>query len=95
VSALLTLSHADHIAPQDLGLARPFEDHVAAFPRMPRFGTRADSAILDAGWEITEGLRLRGVFSATDLRVRRWSDPGAGNAVINASEYVAEPRLEF
>jgi outer membrane receptor protein involved in Fe transport len=95
VSALLTLSHVDHIAPQDLGVARPFEDHVAAFPRMPRFGTRADSAILDAGWEITEGLALRGVFSATDLRVRRWSDPGAGNAVINASEYVAEPRLEF
>ena len=95
VSALLSLSHVDHIAPQGQEVIRPFEDHVASFPPMPRFGTRADSAILDAGWEITEGLTLRGLFSATDLRVRRWSDEGAGNAVINASEYVAEPRLDF
>ncbi len=95
VRALLTLSHSDAYAPQTIQVARPFRDHVASFPEMPRMRTRADVAIADADMRIADGLTLALLGSATDFRILRYAMLDAGSALIDGREYSAEPRLKF
>ncbi len=95
VRALLTLSHSDAYAPQTIQVARPFSDHVASFPAMPRFRTRADVVIADAEMQIADGLTLALLGSATDFRILRYAALDAGSALIDGREYSAEPRLKF
>ena len=95
VRALLTLSHSDAYAPQDAGLVRPFEDHVASFPAMPRFRNRADVAIADTEFHIADGLAFAFLGTASDFRVQRFAELGSGNALIDGREYTAEPRIRF
>ncbi|MGE0666874.1 MAG: TonB-dependent receptor [Sphingomonadales bacterium] len=93
--AVLTVSHLDAYAPQSADQNRPFGDDQAAFPRMPRFGTRATTGILDTSYEFSDAISLDVLASVADLRVNRWSDPGAGIAQIDGTEWVVEPRLRF
>lgn len=95
LSALLTYSHTDTKAPQTSSVRAPFSPHQSSYPPMPVFGTRADTGIADVTYEISEQFTLQTLLSATDLRVRRWAMPMDGNAEINATEYVVEPRLSF
>ena len=95
IRALLTLTHSDAYAPQSADVIRPFEDHVAAFPAMPRFRTRADSAVLDSDIGLSDGLSLAVLGTASDFRVQRFSELGGGNALIDGREYSFEPRLRF
>jgi outer membrane receptor protein involved in Fe transport len=95
LSTLLTLSRVDAYAPQGGEVVRPFGDHDASYPPMPRFGTLADNAIATINWAFDDTLALETVLSATQLEVRRSAEPGDGIAKIDANEYVAEPRLKF
>lgn len=95
LNSLLTLSHTDAYAPQAGNVARPFDDLVAAFPDMPRFRTRADSVISDTSWRLSEAVGVSALFSATDYRVRRYAQIGAGNALIDGREYAADVRLRL
>ncbi|MDQ8755888.1 TonB-dependent receptor [Sphingosinicella sp. LHD-64] len=95
VRALLTVSHNDSFAPQDAGLVRPFEDHVASFPPMPRFRTRANVAIADTELRISDLFTLAFLGTVSDFRIQRFAQLGGGNALIDGREYTAEPRLRF
>lgn len=93
--ALLTLSHVDAYAPQAADVLRPFQDHAAAFPPMPRFRTRADAFILDTDVRLADGLSLALLGTGSDFRVQRFAQVGGGNALIDGREYSVEPRLRF
>lgn len=93
--AVLTVSHLDAYAPQSADQARPFGDNIAAFPAMPRFGTRATTGIMDVTYDFAENFGLDVLGSVTDLRVNRWAEAGTGIAQIDGTEYVVEPRLRF
>lgn len=93
-SALLTANHLDAHAPQDGGVVRPFDQHRASYPPMPRFGTRANGAILDLNWAPDGTIGLQALVSATDLEVTRDALPGDGNVEIDAEELLIEPRLD-
>jgi len=95
IRALVTFSHSDAYGPQSGDVLRPFEDHVAAYPRMPRFQTRADVLIADTDFRLGERLSLAILGTATDYRVQRFAVLGDGNALINGREYTAEPRIRF
>ncbi len=95
VRSLLTLSHTDAYGPQSGDVIRPFQTHVAAFPAMPRFRTRADAAILDTTISLSDGISLVILGTASDFRIQRLSELGAGNALIDGREYTVEPRLRF
>jgi outer membrane receptor protein involved in Fe transport len=92
---LLTLSHLDAYAPQTADVVRPFGDHTTSYPFQPRFGTRATSGVFDLDWGFSDALALDGVVSLTELTVNRWAAPGDGNAKVDATELVIEPRLVF
>jgi outer membrane receptor protein involved in Fe transport len=95
VRALLTLTHSDAYAPQSADVVRPFADHIASFPAMPRFRTRADAAVLDADVRLSEGVSLAILGTASDFRVQRYAELGGGNALIDGRDYMVEPRLRF
>jgi len=95
VKALLTVSHIDAYAPQSNSVVRPFGEHEAAYPPQPRFGTKATNGILDTTWDINQAFSLQTILSAADIKVTRKALPGDGNAEIDISEYVAEPRLSM
>ncbi len=94
-STVLTVNHSDHTAPQTESVKRPFDKHVVSYPDMPVFNPRATSGIIDTTLDLNDNLTVEGTFSATDLRVERHARPGDGNATIDATELVAEPRLRF
>jgi len=93
--ALLTVSYMDAHAPQTAEVARPFKQHQPSYPPQPVFGTEATSGILDTTWDISDTLSLQTLLSASDINVTRRALPGDGNATINITEYVAEPRLNM
>lgn len=93
--SVLTVSHLDGYGPQGAEQNRPFGDDQAGFPAMPRFGARATNGILDTSYEISDALGVDLLASVTDLRVNRWSEPFAGIAQIDGTEWVVEPRLRF
>ena len=95
VRALITISHTDAFAPQGMDVVRPFEEHEAAFPDMPRFRTRANAAVADTEFRINDGLTFAFLGTASDFRVQRFSSLGNGNALIDGREFTAEPRLRF
>ena len=95
VRALVTLSHSDAYAPQTADVARPFEDYVASYPRQPRFRTRANVAIVDTDFHISDGLALSVLGTATDFRVERFAALFDGNVLIDGREYSLEPRVRF
>ncbi|MGK6320500.1 TonB-dependent receptor [Sphingomonas sp. DT-204] len=95
VRALVTVSHTDAYAPQAMDVTRPFGEHGTAFPKMPRFRTRADVLVADTDFRITDGLSFAFLGTASDFRVQRFSTLGDGNALIDGREYTAEPRLRF
>lgn len=92
---LLTLTHVDAFAPQSNDVVRPFEDHVPAFPDMPRFRTRANSAVLDTDVRLSDGVSLAVLGSGSDFRIQRLATLGSGNALIDGREYSLEPRIRF
>jgi outer membrane receptor protein involved in Fe transport len=93
--ALITLSHVDAYGPQTGDVVRPFSDHLASFPFQPRFQTRADVAIADTSWAITDGLTFSTFATASDFRTLRFARLADGNAKIDGREYTIEPRLRF
>lgn len=95
VRALVTLSHSDAYAPQTADVARSFEDYVASYPRQPRFRTRANVAIVDTDFHISDGLALSVLGTATDFRVERFAALFDGNVLIDGREYSLEPRVRF
>lgn len=95
IRALLTVTHSDAFAPQSADVVRPFKDHVAAFPTMPRFRTRADSAVLDTDIGLGDGVTLAMLGTFSDFRVQRFAALGGGNALIDGREYSFEPRIRF
>lgn len=95
INALLTLTHVDAYAPQSADVFRPFRDHVASFPNQPRFQTRSNAAVADLSFGLTDKLSLAVLGTATDFRVRRFADLGAGNVLMNGKEWSIEPRLRF
>jgi outer membrane receptor protein involved in Fe transport len=95
LDALITLSHTEALAPQTHSVTRPFDEHAAAFPRQPRFRTRADVAIGDLKWRFSDMVSGQLFLIGADFRVNRYADPGDGIAQIDGKEYTAEPRLRF
>lgn len=99
MKTLVTLSHVDAYAPQGTLAARPFGNYRGEFsdPPLPgrnaRFQTRANTAIVDTSWGLSDTITLQGLVTATDLKVNRYTDPGRGIARIDAKEYSFEPRL--
>src|SRR3546814_474195 len=92
---LITLSHVDAYGPQTGDVVRPFADHITPFPFQPRFQTRADVAIADMSWSVTEGLTFSTFATASDFRTLRFARLADGNARIDGREYTLEPRLRF
>src|SRR3546814_1042675 len=76
-------------------VVRPFADHITSFPFQPRFQTRADVAIADMSWNVTEGLTFSTFATASDFRTLRFARLADGNARIDGREYTLEPRLRF
>lgn len=94
-SALLTINHSYRQAPQVETVLRPFDEHVVSYPPMNVFEPRTTSAILETTYDVTDTFAFETTLSATDLRVRRFAEPGDGNAEIDGHELVAEPRLRY
>lgn len=94
-SALITLNHVDGAAPQDTGVVRPFSEHVSSYPDMPVFATRANGAIADLNWDVSDAASLQAILSGTDITVHRYALEGDGNVLIEAQEFVAEPRVRL
>lgn len=95
LSALVTVNHVSHEAPQSGDVARPFDAQVPSTAMMPSFRTRNFGGIAEVNYRFSDVWSLATVISATDLRVNRYAPAGTGNLEINANEYVAEPRLKF
>jgi outer membrane receptor protein involved in Fe transport len=95
VRSLLTLNHTEAYAPQGAQVDRPYAALTTSFPEMPRFRTRANTAISDTDWRFAEGLSLSALLTAADYRVRRYATLGDGNALIDGKEYSADVRLRF
>src|SRR3546814_2953948 len=57
--------------------------------------TRADVAIADMSWSVTEGLTFSTFATASDFRTLRFARLADGNARIDGREYTLEPRLRF
>jgi outer membrane receptor protein involved in Fe transport len=95
VRALVTLTHLDAFAPQSMDVARPFQDHIAAYPLMPRFQTRSDAAVADLSFGIADGISLTMLGIYTDFRIKRFAALLDGNALIDGKEWSVEPRLRF
>jgi iron complex outermembrane receptor protein len=94
-STLVTLTYSDYSAPQYEGVARPFDDHIYAFPEAPVFNPRTISGIVETTWELTDSLAFENTFSVADISVERKSNPGTGNVEVDGMEYVEEPLLRF
>jgi outer membrane receptor protein involved in Fe transport len=97
------VNHSDFTAPQTENVARPFDGHTAAYPDMPVFEPRATSLVVDTTWPLagqggrdgTAGLAYEHTLSITGLDVTRRATPGDGNADIDGTEVMFEPRLRF
>lgn len=96
-STLITLNHSEYESPQTEQVARPFDDHkpLAVGHNMPVFSPRTTSGIADTRWKLSDTYTFENKLSATDLRVTRKAPPGEGNAQIDGTELVLEPRLRF
>jgi outer membrane receptor protein involved in Fe transport len=94
-STLVTLSYSDYSAPQYEGVARPFDEHVYAFPESPVFNPRTMTGIVETTWEVTDSLAFENTFSVADTGVERKANPGAGNVEVDGLEFVEEPLLRF
>lgn len=94
-SALLTLDHRDHHAPQTAEVRKPYKDLEASYPFQPRFGILSNGGILDVSLPLSGALSLQTVISATDITVTREAVPGDGNSEIDLFEWVLEPRLNI
>src|SRR3546814_13931397 len=92
---LITVSHVDAYGPQNGDVVRPFADHITSFPFQPRFQTRADVAIADMSWSVTEGLTFSTFATASDFRTLRFARLADGTARIDGRAYTLEPRLRF
>lgn len=92
---LLTLNHSVYTGPQTENVDRPFSHRDSSYLFEPVFEPKTSSAILDTQYALTENLSLEGLFTGTDLEVRRKAQPGDGIALIEGREYVVEPRLRF
>ncbi|MFT3907051.1 MAG: TonB-dependent receptor [Steroidobacteraceae bacterium] len=92
-SELLTLQHADSIAPQAETTAPPYTSSVASTPQMPVFETRSNALLSDTSWQPGGRLRFHNLFTATDLGIDRYATVGAGIAHIDARQYTLEPNL--
>lgn len=94
-STLLTVEHQDYYGPQQEGVARPISDKDAAFPDMPRFRPKTTAGIMENTYEVNDDLTVQNTFSYTDVLVKRYAQPGDGNATIDGHQIVEEPRLKF
>lgn len=92
---LLTLAHTEHRAPQGEGIARPFEDKVAAFPPMPVFAPRVTSGTAETTWALSELWTFENSLVAGNFKVRRLAPAGDGIALIDGHDLSLEPRLRY
>jgi outer membrane receptor protein involved in Fe transport len=90
-SAKLTLNHVDTRRPQTEFVTPPIEerknDGSATFPV---FKNRADSSILELGYDLGSGLALHNTTSYSSVRIDRLTSPGTGIAKINTDEVTNE-----
>lgn len=94
-STLVTLNHSKIRNPQVESVMRPYDDHVVSLPVMPVFEPRTTSGIIGTTWELNDSLTFANTLAYTDFRIKRYTEPGSGNAQIDGREFVAEPLLRF
>jgi iron complex outermembrane receptor protein len=93
--ALLTVTHSEHTAPQSESVLRPFDEHMVSYATMPTFNPRSTGGTLESKWTLNDNIDLEATASLTDIRITRRALAADGNAVIDATEYTAEPRIRF
>ena len=94
-STLLTIEHQDYYGPQAEDVGRPFGDHKALYPNMPRFRPKTTAGIMENTYELDDNVTLQNTFSYTDIKVKRYAVPGDGNVDIDGDQIVEEPRIKF
>lgn len=97
IRSLLTLSYQDGKEPQSNWVKLPFERAISidAGLQQPVFRSRNSTAISDTTFDLTDGLSLQLLLSATDFRINRYAPAGTGNAQIDGEEYMAQPLLRY
>lgn len=94
LKALLTVKRADSISTQLEWVERPYDSRLdGARGSESHFQPRTTAGVLDLSYDISDGLELQTLLAYTDLNVRRFANPGNGNADIDARERVAETLL--
>lgn len=93
--SLLTLSYADHQAPQTESVARPFEQKVSSYPAMPVFAPRVSSGVWDLDWKLSDVVTFENRIVYGDVHIERKAVPADGNATIKGHDLAIEPRLRL
>ncbi len=91
----ITINHTDYSAPQSEFVERPFDEREASFPDMPVFNPKSTAGIIDTSWEVNETWTLENTTSIADIDIRRKALDGDGNAQIDGTEIVTEPRVRL
>ncbi|WP_162917069.1 TonB-dependent receptor domain-containing protein [Dongia deserti] len=94
-SSTITLTHSDYLAPQTESVLRPADEHESSYPLMPTFNPVSTGGIVDTKWQINDNWALENTTSVTSIEITRKAVPGDGNAEIEATEIVSEPRVRF
>lgn len=94
-STLVTIDHGDYSGPQGEMAPRPFDGDVSGIAAVSLWNPRSTTAIVETQWTLNDNWDLRNLLSYADLSLRRIAPPGAGNALIDGGEFVAEPLLRF
>jgi iron complex outermembrane recepter protein len=94
-SSTITVAHSEYQGPQTESVVRPAEDHETGYPFMPMFNPESTGGVIDTTWQINESWTLENTTSVTGVDIERKALPGDGNAHIEATEIVSEPRVRF
>lgn len=95
--SLLTVAHKDAFAPQAEPVVRPFTGNIppANLAAMPRFQTVTSELIVDNKWQVTEGIEVSLLGTATAIDMDRFAPVGGGSAKLDSKQYSVEPRIKF
>ncbi|WP_395342296.1 TonB-dependent receptor [Ningiella sp. W23] len=95
LDALFTFTHTDTRRPQTDSVDAPFESLNRTNPGISIFETKANSAIADVSYELSDSLTLSNILTVTSISSERLVTLGQGNALIDNDEVTNELLLHY
>jgi outer membrane receptor protein involved in Fe transport len=95
-SNLITVNYQDYLAPQGEGVSYPFEERQPQDINPAVFNPQSTSFSMNTSWQLDDNYTLENSIVYSDRGVLRHSpNVGRGNADIDGSSLLIEPRLKF